>query len=59
MSEAYWCCDTDDGNAWFDDTYFNVPNWLRGLAYMAGRVRPSSRVLDLWLTISRVRHGAT
>lgn len=38
MSKAEWCCSTGDGNSWFEDTYFNVPNWQRGLAYMATRV---------------------
>ncbi len=35
MSQGAWCCNTGDGNSWFGDTYFNVENWTRGLAYMA------------------------
>ncbi|KAI2465355.1 glycoside hydrolase family 5 protein [Annulohypoxylon bovei var. microspora] len=35
MSKATWCCSTGDGNSWFGDTYYNVDNWTRGLAYMA------------------------
>jgi hypothetical protein len=35
VSKGSWCCSHDDGNAWFGDTYFNVANWKRGLAYMA------------------------
>ncbi|ESZ94649.1 hypothetical protein SBOR_4958 [Sclerotinia borealis F-4128] len=37
ISKGEWCCSTADGNAWFGDTYFNVANWQRGLAYMATR----------------------
>jgi len=35
ISKGEWCCSTDDGNAWWGDTYFNTTNWKRGLAYMA------------------------
>ncbi|KAI3395660.1 hypothetical protein diail_1026 [Diaporthe ilicicola] len=35
MSQGAWCCNTDDGNSWWGDTYFSVANWTRGLAYMA------------------------
>ncbi|CZS89012.1 related to cellulase [Rhynchosporium graminicola] len=34
MSNGYWCCGSDDGNAWFGDKYFNVAKWKRGLEYM-------------------------
>ncbi|KAJ8071707.1 hypothetical protein OCU04_002023 [Sclerotinia nivalis] len=37
ISKAEWCCSNTDGNSWFGDTYFNVTNWQRGLAYMAAR----------------------
>ncbi|KAL3419999.1 beta-1,6-galactanase [Phlyctema vagabunda] len=37
ISKAMWCCNTEDGNSWFGDTYFDVPNWLRGLKFMASR----------------------
>ena len=39
MSSAAWCCSTTDGNGWFGDTYFNVDNWKRGLAYMADHAK--------------------
>jgi len=35
ISKGMWCCSTTDGNSWWGDTYFNVANWVRGLAYMA------------------------
>lgn len=35
MSRGAWCCNTEDGNSWFNDVDFNVDNWTRGLAYMA------------------------
>lgn len=38
VSKAIWCCSNTDGNSWFGDTYFNVSNWQRGIAYMATRV---------------------
>lgn len=39
VSKGTWCCSLTDGNGWFGDTYFNVANWKRGLAYMADHVR--------------------
>ena len=44
MSQGAWCCNTEDGNSWWGDTYFSVANWTRGLAYMADHV---SLVLEL------------
>jgi hypothetical protein len=41
MSKAKWCCSTNDGNAWFGDTDFNVAKWKRGLEFMADHVRIS------------------
>ncbi|KAM5385729.1 hypothetical protein ACJZ2D_000928 [Fusarium nematophilum] len=35
LSKAIWCCSPDDGNGWFDDTYFDVVKWKRSLAFMA------------------------
>ncbi|KAI4729504.1 putative endoglucanase E1 [Aureobasidium sp. EXF-10728] len=35
VSKGSWCCSHTDGNAWFNDTYFNTFNWKRGLAFMA------------------------
>ncbi|KAI5205944.1 glycoside hydrolase family 5 protein [Aureobasidium subglaciale EXF-2481] len=39
VSKGEWCCGHDDGNAWFGDTYFNVANWKRGLAYMSSHAK--------------------
>ncbi|KAK1573704.1 beta-1,6-galactanase [Colletotrichum navitas] len=36
MSKAKWCCSSNDGNTWWGDREFDVANWVRGLAYMAG-----------------------
>ena len=38
MSKGAWCCSTNDGNAWFGDTDFDVTKWKRGLQYMAEHV---------------------
>ncbi|KUI66141.1 Endoglucanase [Cytospora mali] len=35
ISQGTWCCNTDDGNSWWGDTYFSIANWTRGIAYMA------------------------
>lgn len=35
ISSGEWCCNANDGNAWFNDKLFNVNNWTRGLAFMA------------------------
>ncbi|KAL8802244.1 MAG: hypothetical protein Q9200_006659 [Gallowayella weberi] len=35
VSKAGWCCDKDDGNAWFGDEHFNITRWKRALGYMA------------------------
>lgn len=35
VSKAQWCCSHTDGNAWFDDIYFNTSKWIRGLEYVA------------------------
>lgn len=39
ISRGEWCCNSGDGNSWWGDTYFDVDNWTRGLAYMADRGR--------------------
>lgn len=39
MSKGKWCCSTNDGNAWFGDTEFDVAKWKRGLQYMAEHVK--------------------
>lgn len=38
MSKGKWCCSTNDGNAWFGDSDFDVTKWKRGLQYMAEHV---------------------
>ncbi|KAF2853090.1 glycoside hydrolase family 5 protein [Plenodomus tracheiphilus IPT5] len=35
VSKAFWCCGDDDGNGWFGEKFFNVEQWIRGLAFMA------------------------
>ncbi|KAL8641496.1 MAG: hypothetical protein Q9228_001706 [Teloschistes exilis] len=35
VSKAGWCCDKNDGNAWFGFKYFDVIKWKRALGYMA------------------------
>lgn len=44
MSQGAWCCNTEDGNSWWGDTYFSVANWTRGLAYMADHVSLSPSI---------------
>ncbi|KAH0336524.1 glycosyl hydrolase family 5 protein-like protein/cellulase, partial [Aureobasidium melanogenum] len=39
VSKGEWCCSHTDGNAWFGDTYFDVSNWKRGLAFMANHAK--------------------
>ncbi|KAH7362391.1 cellulase family protein [Plectosphaerella cucumerina] len=39
LSKAVWCCNPDDGNGWFDDTYFDVAKWKRSLDFMARHAR--------------------
>ncbi|KAK5630330.1 hypothetical protein RRF57_006045 [Xylaria bambusicola] len=35
ISKAGWCCSPIDGNSWWNDVYFDVNNWGRGLSFMA------------------------
>ena len=35
VSRAQWCCSTDDGNGWWNDTYFDVDQWLASLQSIA------------------------
>jgi len=37
-SKATWCCTPFDGNSWWNDAFFSVSNWTRGLTYMATHV---------------------
>jgi hypothetical protein len=45
ISKGMWCCNTEDGNSWWGDTYFSVANWTRGLAYMADHVRDACSIV--------------
>tara|TARA_R110002060_G_scaffold20312_7_gene27649 strand:+ start:286 stop:1590 length:1305 start_codon:yes stop_codon:yes gene_type:complete len=50
VSKAIWCCSGDDGNGWFDDTYFDVRKWRRSLRYMAKYAKknwPAATALSL------------
>ncbi|KAI1174493.1 glycoside hydrolase superfamily [Nemania sp. FL0916] len=49
VSKAGWCCSPLDGNTWWNDDYFDVSNWTRGLAFMAERGKnwPSLTSLSL------------
>lgn len=49
MDRAEWCCAHTDGNAWFDDIYFNVTKWYRGMAYMATWARDHPNVVSMSL----------
>ncbi|KAI9645448.1 hypothetical protein NHQ30_006187 [Ciborinia camelliae] len=46
VSKAKWCCSKNDGNSWFGDTYFDIANWQRGIAYMATRHIPIPSIED-------------
>ncbi|KAI9148209.1 Glycosyl hydrolase 5 family protein [Paramyrothecium foliicola] len=35
MSTGKWCCNGNDGNAWWGDSEFDTDKWVRGLAYIA------------------------
>ncbi|KAH8729072.1 glycoside hydrolase superfamily, partial [Phaeosphaeriaceae sp. PMI808] len=49
MSKGKWCCGNGDGNAWFGDTDFNVPNWKRGLEYMASHSKQWPNMVGIGL----------
>ncbi|KAF2259883.1 glycosyl hydrolase family 5 protein-like protein/cellulase [Lojkania enalia] len=49
MSKGAWCCSTNDGNAWFGDTYFNTEKWKRGLQYMAEHSKNWSSMISIGL----------
>ncbi|EJT75446.1 hypothetical protein GGTG_05380 [Gaeumannomyces tritici R3-111a-1] len=49
IHKAMWCCSHIDGNAWFDDVYFNTSNWKRGLAYVANFAKSHPNVVGLSL----------
>ncbi|KAI3339554.1 glycoside hydrolase superfamily [Ustulina deusta] len=39
ISKAGWCCSPLDGNSWWNDIYFDVQNWERGLTFMADHAK--------------------
>ncbi|KAK7430760.1 hypothetical protein QQZ08_002804 [Neonectria magnoliae] len=49
ISQGVWCCGGADGNAWFGDKYYNVDNWLRGLAYIAKHAKSWSSFVSMSL----------
>ncbi|KAH9859602.1 hypothetical protein IAQ61_011383 [Plenodomus lingam] len=48
VSKAFWCCGDNDGNGWFGEKFFNVENWIRGLAFMAKHAKAN------WPTYSSI-----
>jgi hypothetical protein len=48
-TQAKWCCNNTDGNAWFDDAHFPVANWHRGLRFVASWARSHSNVVSMAL----------
>lgn len=44
VSRPKWCCGDDDGNGFFGDAYFDVEEWLQGLAMVAHRFRDKPQV---------------
>ncbi|CAO1625376.1 unnamed protein product [Sympodiomycopsis kandeliae] len=49
VSKAQWCCSHTDGNAWFNDVYFDVKNWTRGLAHMAQWSKKHDNIVSISL----------
>jgi endoglucanase len=49
MSSAQWCCSHTDGNGWFDDVYFDVSRWHRGMAYVASWAKKHPNVVSMSL----------
>ncbi|KAI3318128.1 glycoside hydrolase family 5 protein [Xylariaceae sp. AK1471] len=49
VSRAGWCCSSLDGNSWWNDTYFDYANWIRGLSFMAehGKTWPNLMSMSL------------
>ncbi|KAG2420431.1 hypothetical protein HFD88_000043 [Aspergillus terreus] len=58
ISKAMWCCSTTDGNAWFGDTYFDVPKWMRGLEYMVSHAKSWPNFVSIGLR-NELRQPAT
>ncbi|KAJ3123051.1 hypothetical protein HK100_011741 [Physocladia obscura] len=49
VSRAMVCCEDNDGNGFFGDTYFNITRWIRGLEFIAGRYSNVSQVVAISL----------
>jgi endoglucanase len=49
VGKAQWCCSHIDGNAWFDDIYFNASHWRRGLSYVATWAKSHANVVSMSL----------
>lgn len=49
VGKAKWCCNSTDGNAWFDDYNFPVKNWHRGLQYVAEWAKKHPNVVSMSL----------
>ncbi|KAL8804438.1 MAG: hypothetical protein Q9182_002543 [Xanthomendoza sp. 2 TL-2023] len=49
VSKAGWCCDKDDGNAWFGDEHFDIMKWKRALGYMADHGKGWSNLIGMAL----------
>ncbi|KAI1421578.1 glycoside hydrolase superfamily [Xylaria sp. FL1777] len=49
VSKSGWCCSPLDGNSWWNDVYFDVQNWERGLSFMAdhGKTWPNLMSMSL------------
>jgi len=45
VSLSSWCCSFTDGNGWFNDTYFDVDEWLQSLSLMATTFKDYSNVV--------------
>lgn len=49
ISSGEWCCGGTDGNSWFNDEFFDVANWTRGLAFMATHAQPWQALVSMSL----------
>lgn len=49
VSQPGWCCDWNDGNAFFGDQYFSPDEWLQGLAAVARAYKGNAAVSFLFL----------
>ncbi|KAI0010678.1 glycoside hydrolase family 5 protein [Xylariaceae sp. FL0662B] len=49
VSKSGWCCDPQDGNAWWGDKYFDVDKWTRGLSFMAEHGKSWTNLMSMSL----------